>query len=134
MASILAIVIFLTLRSDLSIISTENTEAAAYKISSYATVTRSVNAIKSFLASGYPVIVGGPVDRGFMNLRSGAVLTKRKGSLGGHCYCVVGYDDAKNAFKFQNSWGTNWASAGFGWIDYNYISSWWSELYVLNNL
>lgn len=108
-------------------------EAATYKISKFATVTRSVTDIKSFLASGYPVIVGGPVDRNFMNLKSGAVLTKRKGSLGGHCYCVVGYDDTKNAFKFQNSWGTSWASAGFGWIDYRYISSWWTELYVIYN-
>jgi C1A family cysteine protease len=113
---------------------TQKSEAGNYKIASYGTVTITTTAIKTLLSNGFPVIVAGPVDKGFMNLANGAVLTKRKGSLGGHCYCVVGYDDSKNAFKFQNSWGTGWASAGFGWINYNNLKDWWQEAYVLTNL
>lgn len=112
---------------------TQKTEAGTYKVTSYATVAIKVSAIKAQLASGFPVIVAGLVDKNFMYLGNGAVLTKRKGSLGGHCYCVVGYDDAKNAFKFQNSWGPTWASGGFGWINYNNITDWWQEAYVLSN-
>ncbi len=111
---------------------TQEAEAANYKIAGYATVPITKDAIQAHLLSGKPVIVAGPVDRAFMKLLSGAVLTKRKGSLGGHCYCVVGYDDAKSAFKFINSWGPNWASAGFGWIHYNYLTQWWQEAYVIN--
>jgi len=111
----------------------QKTAAAAYKIPSYSTVTRTTADIKSFLAAGKAVIVAGPVSSGFMYLTSGAVLTTFVGnSLGGHCYCVVGYDDDKGAFKFMNSWGTTWATAGFGYIAYGYETTWWTEAYVIN--
>jgi len=112
---------------------TQRAEAAGYKIT-YATSPRTVNDLKTHLAAGRAVVVAGPVSNDFMNLGNNVVLTRFKGkSLGGHCYCLVGYDDAKNAFKFQNSWGTGWGSAGFGWIHYNYIGSWWQEAYVMYN-
>jgi len=113
---------------------TQKAQALTYKISSYGTVAIDVTAIKTQLAAGFPVVVGGQVNRAFEYLASGAVLGAfKKPSLGGHCYCVVGYDDAKSAFKFQNSWGTSWASAGFGWISYTNIKSWWTEAYVMAN-
>jgi len=112
---------------------TQLADAALYKIASYSTVARTTAAIKAQLAAGKPVVVAGSVSNGFMYLANGAVLTTFVGgSLGGHCYCVVGYDDTKGAFKFMNSWGTGWASAGFGWIAYGYEATWWSEAYVLN--
>lgn len=111
----------------------QKTEAALYKISGYGTVTRTTDVIKSFLAAGKPVIVAGPVNNAYMSLVSGAVLTTFDGSsLGGHCYCVVGYDDNKGAFKFMNSWGTSWATAGFGYIAYGYETAWWTEAYAIN--
>ncbi len=111
----------------------QKTAAAAYKITSYSTVALTTDAIKSFLAAGKPVVVAGPVSNGFMNLTSNQVLSTFVGSsLGGHCYCVVGYDDTKGAFKFMNSWGTSWGTAGFGYIAYGYEKTWWQEAYVLN--
>jgi C1A family cysteine protease len=111
----------------------QKTAAAAYKIASYSAVTLTTAAIKSFLASGKPVIVAGSVSNDFMYLTNGSVLSTFNGrSLGGHCYCVVGYDDTKGAFKFMNSWGPTWASSGFGWIKYGYEKTWWTEAYVLN--
>ena len=113
---------------------TQKTDAKKYWINSYGAVTRSQSAIKAQLNAGFPVIVAGSVNNAFMNLASGAVLSTFSGSsLGGHCYCVVGYDDTKGAFKFMNSWGTGWASAGFGWIKYGYETTWWSEAYVMGN-
>ena len=112
---------------------TQKADAANYKIASYSTVTRNTTAIKAQLAAGKPVIVAGPVSNGFMYLANGGILTTFVGgSLGGHCYCVVGYDDAIGAFKFMNSWGTGWSSAGFGWIAYGYETTWWQEAYILN--
>jgi len=112
----------------------QKTEAALYKISSYSTVARTTADMKSFLTAGKIIIVAGPVSNGFMYLASGAVLSTFDGtSLGGHCYAVVGYDDDKGAFKFMNSWGTTWATAGFGYIKYGYETTWWTEAYIINN-
>jgi C1A family cysteine protease len=112
---------------------TQKADAANYKIASYSTVTRSQTAIKAQLNAGNPVIVAGNVNSAFEYLANGAVLSTFSGSsLGGHCYCVVGYDDTKGAFKFMNSWNTSWASSGFGWIKYGYETTWWSEAYVIN--
>lgn len=107
--------------------------AAGYKVASYSRISITSTAIKAALVSGKPVIVGGPVNNAYMYLASGAVLKKYTGStLGGHCYCVVGYDDSKQAFKFMNSWGTSWGTSGFGYIGYSYVSKWFQEAYVLN--
>ncbi len=38
--------------------------------------------------------------------------------VGGHAMFVVGYDDAKNAFEVQNSWGNNWGNKGYFYISY----------------
>ena len=112
---------------------TQKSDASGYKLSGYGTVSCTVSAIKSLLNSGYPIVVAGPVNTQFQTLTPGAILTNRVGNIGNHCYCVVGYDDSKNAFKVMNSYGTNWGTSGYGWIDYGYISQWWNELYKLNN-
>jgi len=115
--------------------SAQTSNALLHKPTSYSTVPIAAGgaAIKAQLAAGHAVIVGGNVNSAFENLKSGGVLTTYKGTtLGGHCYCVVGYDDTKNAFKFQNSWGPTWSTAGCGYINYNNVTSWWSEAYVLN--
>ena len=112
---------------------TQKYEATNYKVT-YAKINITTAELKAHLAAGRAVVVAGSVNNDFMYLANNSVLTRYKGkSLGGHCYCVIGYDDAKNAFKFQNSWGTSWASAGFGWINYSNIGSWWREAYVMYN-
>ncbi|WP_320054049.1 C1 family peptidase [uncultured Acetobacteroides sp.] len=111
----------------------QKTLAATYKVASYSRVSITSTAIKAALASGKPVIVAGPVNIAFMYLRGTSVLKNFTGrSLGGHCYCVVGYDDGKQAFRIMNSWGTSWGTNGFGYIGYSYVSRWWQEAYVLN--
>jgi C1A family cysteine protease len=111
----------------------QKTAAANYKTAGYSRVSITSTAIKAQLVAGKPVVVGGPVNNAFAYLTSGKVLGKFSGSsLGGHCYCVVGYDDSKSAFKFINSWGTNWGTAGYGYISYSYVSKWFQEAYVLN--
>jgi C1A family cysteine protease len=112
---------------------TQKADAANYKISGYSTVTRSTSSFKAQLAAGKAIIVAGQVNRAYQNLGNGVVLSTFSGSsVGGHCQCVVGYDDTKGAFKVMNSWGTGWASSGFGWIKYGYETTWWSEAYVIN--
>ncbi len=40
------------------------------------------------------------------------------GLRGGHCVCIVGYDDSKRAWLMKNSWGTGWGMNGYCWIGY----------------
>lgn len=95
------------------------------RITAFSSTAPSVYNIKSKLADNRPVIVAGPVDANFDNLGYNQVLTQYNSATkrGDHAYCVIGYDDSKRAFKIMNSWGTSWATAGFGWISYDLISN-----------
>ncbi|NIF06171.1 C1 family peptidase [Chryseobacterium sp. Tr-659] len=99
--------------------------ASTHKFIKWATVSNSnINDVKNLLSMNLPVIIGITVDEEIKNLaNTGWILKKRSGKvLGGHAICVVGYDDAKQAFKIQNSWGTSWADNGYFWIDYNFFA------------
>jgi hypothetical protein len=75
--------------------------------------------VKSHIAAGFPVLIGMSVDQSFMRLSKGQVYQAPSGPLlGGHAILVVGYDEARQAFKLFNSWGLGWADGGMGWIGY----------------
>jgi hypothetical protein len=38
-----------------------------------------------------------------------------------HAVSIIGYDDTKQAWLCQNSWGTNWGCNGQLWIAYNFL-------------
>jgi GNAT superfamily N-acetyltransferase len=48
-------------------------------------------------------------------------------SVGSHTVLLIGYDDLKAEFKFQNSWGVNWGDRGFGYIPYEVFRATWVE-------
>jgi len=103
------------------------TEAGQYKIESYRELPVTVDAIKAKLAENRPLAFGAIVTQGFNQwrgssvMRTGDVLNSPQG--GGHAMSIVGYDDAKGAFRIANSWGTNWGDNGFAWIDYNLMTN-----------
>ncbi len=106
--------------------STQNNQAAANKIAGYYRMAEDefndIEELKSWLYAGFPIWFGIDIDQGFMNLKRGKIWSKARGaSEGGHAMTIVGYDDNKKAFKIANSWGTEWADGGFGWVDYNYF-------------
>lgn len=56
----------------------------------------------------------------------------------GHCVAIVGYDDARGAFKLRNSWGTDYGDGGYAWIKYEEFAAfcwevWFSEPAVEHN-
>ena len=75
---------------------------------------------KAVLLENKPVVIAISIDRNYFGvLEDGlAVYRKSKKVDGAHAMLVVGYDNAMNAFKVVNSWGQNWGSQGFVWIDY----------------
>nr|MBK9653840.1 C1 family peptidase [Bacteroidota bacterium] len=122
--------------------------ANLHRITSYATVNCVTNDIKNQLVQNRAVIVAGPVDTKFQNLAYGATYTSYNSAqkVGNHCYTVIGYSDAKHAFKVMNSWGTNWATSGYAWIDYDVVcttlpiwpnpvipTGFWKEAYVITS-
>lgn len=89
--------------------------------------------VKRALAGGYPVPVAmlvplsflavsgdtwtpGPTDRADLADEIASNFTRQR--VFGHAMTVVGYDDARQAFRLVNSWGTRWADKGLCWVKY----------------
>lgn len=94
-------------------------------------------AIKQNLAQGAPVVIGMMVGGSFMQPMMGKDVwhptdndLSRYG-FGGHCMCVIGYDDYKEggAFQIMNSWGPEWGKDGVAWVPYNVFESFVVEAY-----
>jgi hypothetical protein len=83
-----------------------------------------VKRIKTALAMGYPVVIAvnfywakeiTPNDTPWREQvwEKAAPLPDNPG---GHCICIIGYDDDAQRFLLQNSWGPAWGDGGFfGW-------------------
>ncbi|WP_454045905.1 C1 family peptidase [Chryseobacterium sp. Marseille-Q8038] len=105
---------------------TQKTAASTHKFTTWATVDKTnINNVKTLLSMNLPIIIAVTVDGSFDNLSSANnwIWKSHSGAVrGGHAICVVGYDDAKQAFKVQNSWGTTWGDHGFFWINYAFFA------------
>ncbi len=115
-------------------------EALQYKIKSFSRLNiKNPDDIKRVLAGGNVVLFGIIIDDAFYKLKGSEVYDANGGqSYGGHAMTIVGYDDSKTsksgkqgAFRFQNSWGTNWADKGFGWISYSMLAKVGQEAYAM---
>lgn len=95
-----------------------------------------LNTIRAALADDKPVVIGFSVYKTSMdNVKiEPYVLRARRVPevfLGGHCVCLVGYDDTfvgdvggveeRGAFRARNSWGTSWGDGGDFWITYEFM-------------
>lgn len=106
----------------------ERQKAASYQNLSYASFYDSVGQanigqLKAHLASGDIFVSALLVGEEFNDAGCNVVYRNPylREPTGGHAMAVVGYDDTRGAFKFANSWGTNWGCNGFGWVSYSYF-------------
>ncbi|MCC6459660.1 MAG: C1 family peptidase [Saprospiraceae bacterium] len=77
--------------------------------------------IKQSLAAGKPVVAGLEVTEGFLQLRDQSEywdIRHLPAPAGGHALVVVGYSEARRAFRVLNSWGQDWGKNGYCWIKY----------------
>lgn len=124
-------------------------DASQFKMKGYNRLTLNgdeytvdMQAIKQNLAQGAPVVVGMSVGGSFMqdmigqNVWSPTQEDYSKNGFGGHCMCVVGYDESMNGGSFQlmNSWGTDWGNKGFAWLRYKDFEYFCNEAYGVNPL
>ena len=83
--------------------------------------SQALRAVKSAVASGYPVLVSAMINKEFQLIRSAAIEDTRRQfanvvePIGGHAMLIVGYkgDD----LLIENSWGTSWGCAGYALLD-----------------
>lgn len=94
---------------------------------SYFKVDQDLPSLKAALADGYPVQIGFMVYSSFVNKtvdKTGIVPMpnpRKERLMGGHSVLLVGYDDDRGVFLFQNSWGTRWGNKGYGTFPYAMI-------------
>lgn len=82
-------------------------------------------AIRSAMASGYPVLVPLLVDRAFQQDVGPAVIGPTTGPvIGGHMQCLGGYR-FRDQWQFRdiNSYGTGWRDGGYAWITEEFVES-----------
>ncbi|MFK7947152.1 MAG: FISUMP domain-containing protein [Saprospiraceae bacterium] len=113
-------------------------QAANNIIESYSLIDiKEPSIVKAFLSGGYPVVIGIQLDIEFVNANdnNGEYIWTANNSpfVEGHAMVVVGYDDARNAYKVFNSWGKNWGNNGYIWIDYEHFNSRVFEGYIAND-
>ena len=112
--------------------------AKRFRLKEYRTVDDEID-IKKQVAGGNPVIFAIHLTKDF---DSPAVWNAEAFSKNGpfkstakdgraHAMVITGYDDARKAYKFMNSWGNAWGEGGFGWIDYQAAKALWIEGYVM---
>ncbi|MET3046108.1 C1 family peptidase [Flavobacterium covae] len=98
--------------------------ATERKISSWKNISAtSVDDIKYYLSKNYPVPACFDYNQSFEaisrnNYVWNSVYGKRNG---GHCVCIVGYNDVTKQFKVQNSWGRSWGRQGYFYVTYDAI-------------
>ncbi len=104
--------------------------------------TVDVNAMRQNLAHNAPVIIGMMVGGSFMQAMEGKEVWQptqsdfNKNGFGGHCMCVIGYDDKffedDGAFLIQNSWGQRWGKNGKAWVSYKDFVYFTNEAYGMD--
>ena len=107
--------------------------ASDFRISHWNRVDHTrLDQVKAALARGNPVVIGMLMTVGLDQLRRGEIYYGQGSpEPGGHAMSIVGYDERRQAFKVINSWGTQWADDGFGWIDYQVFRRFAREAFVM---
>lgn len=86
--------------------------AAKYKISTYASVGITKEALQQALYQNGPVVVGIAVYENFEHVGSDGIVQFPSGALkGGHAILVIGYN--KLGLVCKNSWSTRWGDNGY---------------------
>lgn len=115
--------------------STQWVQARVGMIKSWSTVPNNVYTMRDLLDRGYPILMGFTLDESFMVQTDAYPYTyTRKGgaSKGGHAVAIIGYDDSRQVFIVQNSWGKGKHDSGIFYVSYALMPQLRPELYVID--
>ena len=104
------------------------TDAEKTRAVQYFSVPQVLSLMRACLASLYPFVFGITVYESFESaaVESTGIVPMPQPSeavLGGHALMCVGYDDSKQWFIVQNSWGTSFGDKGYLYIPYAYLTN-----------
>jgi hypothetical protein len=96
-----------------------------------------IDDIKGQLARSNPVIIRMQASSAFMKFRgagtfSEPALPAGEKDPGWHFVTLVGYDEARQAFRFINSWGKGWGDQGYAWLSYSLLKTRITHAYTLD--
>jgi hypothetical protein len=99
----------------------QRARAQEFRISGWSRFrARDLDTVKAQLARGAPVIFSMRIGGRMRGHRGDGVIESDSAPIYGHTMLVVGYDDAKKAFRIQNSWGREWGERGYAWFSYEF--------------
>ncbi|MDR0712738.1 MAG: C1 family peptidase [Bacteroidales bacterium] len=104
----------------------ENNKLANYRKIASETEGLTVANFKGYLNAKRPVAFGAKLGDRFMSWKGSGVISNDTYNNPGmqhayHAMVLVGYDDARQAFRVRNSWNTSWGDNGSIWVDYNFF-------------
>jgi C1A family cysteine protease len=88
------------------------------KVTAFETISGNAAKMKESISTYGSVTACFNVYQDFFSYRSGVYRHVTGGLAGGHCVCLVGYDDAAGCWIARNSWGTGWGDGGYFRIAY----------------
>lgn len=104
------------------------TNSKKFQKFNYTFINQDLTSLKNCLyTNNSPIVFGFVVYSSFITAdvaKSGIVPypnVKSETLEGGHCMCIVGYNDTTQQFKCANSWGTTWGESGYCYLPYSYL-------------
>jgi len=102
--------------------------AIQHRAVEYRRITHNLTNMQSVLADKNTFIAGigvYPSFEGNQVAKTGMVPMPKRGErlLGGHSILICGYEDDKQVFICQNSWGATWGDYGFFYLPYDYLTN-----------
>jgi C1A family cysteine protease len=88
------------------------------KVTNWAFLNGNAASMKEYISSYGAVDACMDVYQDFFSYGSGIYQHVSGSYAGGHCVCLIGYDDAQGYWIAKNSWGTSWGEAGHFRIKY----------------
>lgn len=107
------------------------------------TVELDMNAIKSALSDGCPVIIAAQIFDSFSETRSGFIRQPSKSEIvdggrkdghGRHAMVVCGFSDKERIFVVRNSWGTKFGDNGYCYMPYSYAKKYLLQACIITKV
>ena len=88
------------------------------KVTNWAFLNGNAANMKQYISTYGAIEACMDVYQDFFSYSSGIYRHISGSYAGGHCVCLIGYDDAAGCWIAKNSWGTSWGQAGYFQIAY----------------